>query len=236
VAQWKHQAFLLMGSSYRQHLIPLAACGLLLLAAPQGSQAVLVYSADGASISGTLGGVAFANASWSLTATADEGLSSFSTFTVPNAGTFQLWSLPVAPRLKIQTLASVLEADLLPSANFRWLALSGAFPVGPTPKIGFVYTTPSFNPETAAGVFGVPGSFVDLRSPASFTGASIFEANTFATTAGSLVISSSSTVPGTFRIDPVPAPLPALAVAGVLSWSRRLRRYRMSGPAATPPC
>jgi hypothetical protein len=37
------------------------------------------------------------------------------------------------------------------------------------------------------------------------------------------VISSSSFVPGTFRIDPVPGPLPALAVAGAFSWSRRLR-------------
>jgi hypothetical protein len=212
-----------MRSSDRQPLIPLAACGLLLLAAPQAAQALLVYSASGSSISGSLGGVAFADASWRLTATADEGLSSFSSFNVPNAGTFQLWSLPVAPRLTIQTVASVLEADLLPSANFRWLALSGAFPVGPTPKIGFVYTTPFFNPETAAGVFAVPGSFVDLRSPANFTGASIFEANTYATTSGPLVISSSPTVVGTFRIDPVPAPLPALAVAGVFSWSRRLR-------------
>lgn len=212
-----------MRPSDRQPLIPLAACSLLLLAPPQASQALLVYSATGLSISGSLGGVPFADASWRLTATADEGLSTFSTFTVPSAGTFQLWSLPVAPRLTIQSLASVLEADLLPSANFRWLALSGTFPVGPTPKIGFVYTTPFFNPETAAGVFAVPGSFVNLRSPVSFAGASIFEANTFATTSGSLVISSSTTVPGTFRIEPVPAPLPALAVAGVLSWSRRLR-------------
>ena len=219
-----------MRLSFGQPLLPLAACGLVALAIPPASQALLVYSAEGSSISGSLGGVSFADAGWRITATADETQSQLTSFTVPNTGTFNLWWLTVTPRVRIQTLASVLEADLLPSSNFRWLALSGTFPVGPTPKIGFVYTTPFFNPETAAGVFEVPGSFVNLRSPASFSGQSIFEANTFATSAGPLVISSSPTVPGTFRIDPVPGPLPALAVAGAFSWCRRLRR-RLEGQA-----
>lgn len=203
----------------------LASATLLLAAAP-GSQARLVYSAAGSSISGSLGGVAFTDASWALTATADEGLSTLDTFAVPGQGTFHLWSLPVAPRLRIQTLATTLEAELLPATPYRWLALSGSFPVGPTPKIGFVYTTPWFNPEKAAGVFEAPGSFVNLRSPLTFAGSSIFETHTYPTSAGSLVISASSPVPGVFRIDPVPGPVPALAVAGALAWSRRLRGRR----------
>jgi hypothetical protein len=201
------------------------AVGLLLVgAAPLPSQAMLVYSASGAGISGSLGSASFSNASWRLTATANEALAQLSTFTVPPLGTFQLWWLPAAPQLTIETPTSVLMADLLPSPTLQWLVLSGRFPVGPDPKIGFVFTTPTtFNPETAAGVINVPGSFVNLQSPVSFSGSSIFESNTFPSSSGTLVIGSSSFVPGTFRIDPVPGPLPALAVAGAFSWSRRLR-------------
>jgi hypothetical protein len=212
-----------MRLSFPHALVSLAAAPWLLLATPQASRAMLVYSAAGSSISGSLGGVAFTDASWSLKATADETLSTLSSFSA-GPGTFNLWWLPVSPRLTITTAATVLEADLQPATPFRWIALSGTFPVGFTPKIGFVYTTPSFDPETAAGIFGVPGSFVNLKSTANFTGSSIFEINSFPTSSGPLVISASSTVPGVFRIDPVPGPLPVLVVAGAMSWSRRLRR------------
>lgn len=205
--------------------VSLAAGSLLPLVAAQPGQALLVYTANGSSISGSLGATTFSDASWTLTAIADEQLSTLSSFTAP-PGMFNLWSLPVSPRLKIATTTQVLEADLLPSASLSWLALSGTFPVGPTPKIGFVFTTTSFFPEKAAGVFGVPGSFVDLKSPYSATGASIFETFTYPTTAGPLLISASSTALGTFQIVPVPTPLPALAVAAAFSWSRRLRARR----------
>lgn len=208
------------------------AAGLgLMLAAPQASQALLVYSAQGSNISGSLGSVPFSNASWTVTATADGGLSSLTT--IPSgAGTFLLWSLPVSPRLAIQIPGTLLEADLLPSNPYHWVALSGSFPVGPTPKIGFVYTTPTFFPEKAAGVIEVAGSFVNLQSPLSFAGQSIFESFTYATSAGDLVITASSLVPGEFRIAPVPAPLPVLALAGAYSWGRRLRGRLAS---CTPP-
>jgi hypothetical protein len=197
---------------------------------------MLVYSASGAGLSGTLGGQAFNDASWRLTATADETLATLSSFTVPPLGSFDLWWLPASPRVSIEIPGSVLEADLLPSPSLQWLVLSGRFPVGPDPKIGFVFTTPTtFSPETAAGVVNVPGSFVDLQSPVAFAGASIFEANSYPSTSGDLVISSSAFVPGTFRIDPVPGPLPVLAVAGAFSWSRRLRRRALEQTCATRP-
>lgn len=211
-----------MRSSPCSPLAALTAGTLFLLAAPQAGQALLVYSANGSSISGSLGGVTFTDANWSLTATADEALVKTTVFTM-GPGTFNLQWLPVMPRLKIETMASVLEADLLPGGNFRWLALSGLFPVPPSPKIGFVYTTAMFQPETAAGVYGVPGSYVTLQSPISFTGPSVFEANTYPSSAGNLVITSSPEVQGTFRIEPTPGPLPALAAVGAFSWSRRLR-------------
>jgi hypothetical protein len=108
-----------------------------------------------------------------LTATADELLSSLTTIPADPFASFNLWSLPVSPRLKIET--------------------------------------------TAAGVFGVPGSFVNLRSPYSVAGPSIFEAHAYPTSVGSLVIPTSSEVPGTFRIAPVPTPLPALALAAAFA-------------------
>lgn len=204
-------------------LVGVSATVLLTLAIPSASQALLVYSASGSRISGSLNGQTFVDAAWNLEATADPALATLTTFTVPGQGPFALWSLPVSPKVRIATVASVLEANLLPFDTFRWLALSGSFPVGPSPKIGFVYTTPSFSPETAAGVVNVPGSFVNLQSPAQFTGPSLFEPHAFTTSAGPLVISGSQVVTGTFRIDPVPGPWPALAVAGAFSWSRRLR-------------
>ncbi|MEB3335614.1 MAG: hypothetical protein VKP70_11595 [Cyanobacteriota bacterium] len=212
-----------MRSGLRAPLFSITATALFAVVSPSPSEALLVYSATGSKVSGSLAGEAFVDAAWSLQAIADESLATLSTFTVPGQGAFALWSLPVSPKVRIETVANVLEADLLPSGTFRWLALSGTFPVGPSPKIGFVYTTPTFQPETAAGVVNVPGSFVDLRSPAEFTGPSLFEPFSFVTSAGPLVISGSSVVTGTFRIDPVPGPLPALAVAGAFSWSRRLR-------------
>ena len=210
---------------------PLAslAASALLLGGAQPSHALLVYAAEGSSLTGTLGGLSFTDASWRLTATADETLAVRQTFTVP-MGTFDLWSLPVSPRVRIQTMANVLEANLLPQGIFGWRVLSGTFPVGPTPKIGFVFTTSMLQPETAAGLINVPGSFVDLQSPVSFSGDSIFQANSPPFSffpiegGGELKITTSTFAPGTFRISQTPAPLPALAVVGAFSWSRRLRR------------
>jgi hypothetical protein len=214
-----------MASSVRPTLAAVTLALLLNGAAPLASQAALVYSAAGAGITGSLGGQPFSNAQWRLTATADEALSTLSTFTIPTVGTFDFWWLPASPRLTLQTTSDVLVADLLPSPSLQWLVLSGRFPVGSNPKIGFVFTRPStFNPETAAGLINVPGSFINLQAPASFTGTSIFETSTYPSSAGNLVIDTSAFVGGTFAIAPVPGPWPALAAAGAFSWSRRLRR------------
>jgi hypothetical protein len=200
---------------------------LLSLVAAAPARAVLVYSASGSTISGSLGSLSFTDARWRMTATAEESLSTQTVFTVPPLGTFDLWWLEANPRVTIETPAQTLTADLLPDSSFAWRILSGLFPVGPSEKIGFVYTTPSFSPETAAGLFGVSGSFTDLRQPLNLVGASIFEAGSYPTSLGTLVVNAPA-IPGTgsFRIDPVPAPLPLLGAGAALGWSRRLRRRR----------
>ena len=53
-------------------LLPSLAGGFLLLGAAQPSHALLLYSAEGGGISGTLGSTAFTDARWSLSALADE--------------------------------------------------------------------------------------------------------------------------------------------------------------------
>ena len=110
-------------------LLLVAVGALLPLAAPQAGLAMMVYTATGSSINGSLGGTPFSDASWTLTATADEQLSSLTTIPAGPAGSFNLWSLPVSPRLKIETTAALFEADLLAAGSFRWLALSGTFPL-----------------------------------------------------------------------------------------------------------
>lgn len=206
------------------NLLPLLAGGALLVGMPQASHALLIYSAEGGGIHGTLGSTAFTGASWSLSASADETTARRSMFTVPMVGPFDLWWLPVNPKVRIQSMATVLEADLLPSSTLQWLVLSGTFPKGPTPKLGFVFTsTPSFSPETAAGIFGVPGSFIDLQQPFAASGDSIFEVGSYPTSVGTLqIIDPSTVVTGSFRITP--SPLPALGVAAGFRWSCRLRR------------
>jgi hypothetical protein len=203
----------------------LPAALLLAMVAPMPARALTVYSASGSPISGSLAGSDFSNASWRLTATAEEGLSTNTVFTVPSLGSFDLWWLQANPRLTIETPGQSLEADLLPSSPFAWRILSGLFPVGPSPKIGFVFTTPSFFPETAAGLFGVSDAYTNLRQPLSVVGPSIFEAGSYPTTLGLLVVSDPA-IPGTgrFRIAPAPAPLPLFGAGAALAWSRRLRR------------
>lgn len=210
-----------LGSSVVRAALVLA----VVAAAP--ARALLVYSASGSPISGSLGGTSFSNASWRVTASANESLSTNSVFQVPPLGTFDLWWLQASPRVTIETPGQTLEADLLPSSPFAWRILSGLFPVGPSPKIGFVFTTPAFFPETAAGVFGVTGSYTNLREPLGLVGPSIFEVGTYPTTLGPLEVGAPA-IPGTgrFTINRVPAPLPLFGAGAALGWSRRLRRRR----------
>ncbi|MFM7642806.1 MAG: hypothetical protein ACKO45_14830 [Cyanobium sp.] len=75
--------------SSRLAFVGVAASTALLWAAPPASQALLVYTATGPNISGSLGGIPFSQAAWSLTATADEALAQNNVFSVPPPpGTF----------------------------------------------------------------------------------------------------------------------------------------------------
>lgn len=221
-------------------LAGLGLCGFALVGFPADALAQLRYTASGGGIDGSLGSISFLDADWSIELEADPEAANFITFTFPPVGTFEIWQLPdVLPRVRIRTSIASLSAALLPdpAQNLRWSVISGNFPVGPTPKIGFVNATPDFLTEHAAGLFGVPGLFMDLQQPVSFTGPSVFEESTYRTDQGDLVIRQARFLPGSFtiRTAPVPSPLPVLGLGIGLHWSRRLRqRIRAASPHHRP--
>lgn len=210
--------------------------GFALFGLPADALAQFRYTASGGGIDGRLGEVNFMDADWTIEVEADPEASRFITFTIPFVGTFEIWQLAgVAPRVRIGTATGFLQADLLPDAFLgrSWSVISGNFPVGPTPKIGFVYASPGFLDEHAAGLFGVPGLFNTLQEPVSLTGPSTFEPFLYRTDQGDLEISQAEFLPGSFtiRAAPVPSPLPVLGIWSGLHWSRRLRhRIRAVSP------
>ena len=205
-----------------------------LLSCPAGSQAALLrYSASGTGISGSLAGEAFSNAAWEVFANGDSD--HVQQLMIPTGPMQQInaWLLnPVAPSLRLTWAGAQRTAQLAASSPFSWSILSGLFPSGPSPKIGFVYGNPSFTEEHAAGLVSLPPSpnpslYNDLQAPITLTSPwGTFEQYTYPTSAGDLVISVAAIQPGIFRIDPVPAPLPLLGLGSALVWSRQLRRRR----------
>lgn len=206
----------------------LTALLMLDLASPPAARAQLIYSAEGSAIEGSLGGVTFTNAEWKVSAVADENLSTNLVFTRPTLGIFDFWLMPVSPRAVIRYgTGQTLEVELLPSEILRWTLVSGKFPVGPTPKIGFVYANPSFTQETAAGLASVPSDqypdlYINFKSPVELFAPSVFERATYRTNRGDLIITGTTNNIGRFSIE-VPGPWPLLGLPVAMGWSRRLR-------------
>lgn len=203
-----------------------------LLGGPADSQAALLrYVANGSGISGTLAGEAFSNALWQVSAEADPA--DVVKVLIPPGPPPQIeaWLLkPVTPSLQLTWAGGQRTVQLGASSPFGWSILSGLFPTGPTPKIGFVYANPDFSDEHAAGLVSLPPSaianlFNNLQQPVALASPfGTFEAFTYPTNLGDLILSTADIRPGTLRISPVPSPLPLLAFGGALGWSRQLRR------------
>ncbi|MFN7900810.1 MAG: hypothetical protein ACK5N0_14335 [Synechococcaceae cyanobacterium] len=202
------------------------------LGCPAGAQAALLrYSANGGGISGSLGGESFSNALWQVSATADSSNVLHLMIPAGPGQQIEAWLLkPVSPTLQLNWAGGQRSTQLQANSPFAWSILSGLFPTGPSPKLGFVYANPTFSEEHAAGLVSLPASpnpnlFNNLQQPTTLTSPfGIFETSTYPTDGGDLIITSANVVPGTFQIAPVPAPLPVLGGGIALSWSRRLRR------------
>ncbi|MFO0016679.1 MAG: hypothetical protein ACK52U_08990 [Synechococcaceae cyanobacterium] len=199
---------------------------------PADSRAALLrYVANGHGISGTLAGEAFSNALWQVSAEADPDHVVNVQIPPGSPKPIQAWLLkPVTPRLQLTWAGGQRTVQLDASAPYGWSLLSGLFPNGPSPKIGFVYANPDFTDEYAAGLVSLPPSaipslFNNLQQPVELTSHfGTFEAFTYPTNLDDLIITTAEIRPGTFQISPVPSPLPLLAVGGALGWSRQLRR------------
>ncbi len=225
------------------------AIALGLAAASHSAQAaILQYTLSGGTgtITGTLGGTPFSAANWSITATADSANSAFyaagqsnGVAAVPGPGTNQTFA-PVyyittfvsAPVITIGTGPSALTATLL---NFGIESRDYRFGNGDAAANLFSSQLDGVEYGPNIYVDGTFAAFNDLKSIGTFTGPSGFDVNTFGTSSGNLVATSSTVgAGGTFQISAsstaVPEPgtfLPAAAlVMGALLRRRRPRSHR----------
>lgn len=191
----------------------------------------LRYAASGTGISGSLAGEVFSNASWQVFANADPAKVLKVFIPAGPLPPIEAWLLrPVSPTLRLTWSSEQRTTRLNSNSFYSWSILSGLFPIGPSPKIGFVYANPSFSDEHAAGLVSLPFApkpnlFNNLQAPVDLMSLfGTFEAFTYPTDLGDLIISSTTVQPGTFQISPVPGPLPVVGVGMAWGWSRQLRR------------
>ena len=209
----------------KRHFAILTVLAVTMLAA-QAQQ--LSYTETGGNISGSLNGVGFSDATWTITATAD---SSTATFHAAGGSLYApVWAIYVTPTLTITSGSTMLSATLS-----GWDIESRDYSFNPPSTAGAImFANANADGNTgveldrAAYVTGTSANFNNLQSTGTFTGTSDFDTQTFATSAGDLVISSDSAQPGEFDIsasNPVPEPSAlSLSVLGGLGLLVILRR------------
>ena len=187
--------------------------GCMILALMVGSARAdsLFYSESGGGISGTLNGVSFSDATFSIVATADT-----STITYTNP-VFPIYSVFVTPTLTLVSGGNSSTVTLLATGGTNWSVISADLTgfSSNTSEIGFGL----INGLSASGAaLAGSGYFDNLASAHTFYGNPLWNTNfTFSTSAGDLVIGSSSGTSGSFTISSVPEPSSfVLAAFGVL--------------------
>lgn len=195
------------------------------LTATKSQAADLIYSMSGGTISGTLNGVAFTDATYSVTATADPA--NIQSHTV--LGVVPSTYLLATTTMTIDGFDPVIFTDALfgvASANINAVS-SGNSLIGFGTQLGSDSST-GFGPVGAGSplLLSEPGSFSgDLIT---FTGLVSPGNATWATTGGTLVISSAGGI-ATLAITPVPEPstiLLGVSAAGLLAFTARRRTKR----------
>jgi hypothetical protein len=207
----------------RKHVAILAVLAVTMLATQ--AQSTFTYTETGGNISGSLNGTNFSDATWTITATADP---STATFYPATGGLYApVWAIFVTPTLTITSGPTILSATLS-----GWDVESRDYSFNP-PSIAAAIMFADANADGRAGVeqdfaaytTGTSANFNNLQSPGIFTGTSDFDNQTFATSAGSLIVSSDSGQPGIFNISSVPEPstlgLSVLGGLGLLASFRR---------------
>ncbi len=188
----------------------------------------LSYTETGGNISGSLNGVNFSDATWTITATADPSTATF--HTAGGSIYAPVWAIFVTPTLTITSGSTSLSATLN-----GWDIESRDYSFNPPSAAGaMMFANANADGNTgvemdrAAYITGTSADFNDLQSTGTFTGTSDFDTQTFSTSVGDLVISSDSAQPGKFDIsssNPVPEPSAlGLSVLGGLCLLVRFRR------------
>lgn len=213
----------------RTRIVPLAITLLAALAASPAQAAPITYEFTG-TLSGTLGGAAFADAPVRFTLTADSaGITSVSSGPVPFRQTFTTAGAPLA-----FTIDGVDGTFLDPFHVFSFTFAPGGVP---GPAIGTVGVTPE-GPNNGSDLFSLtdfPLAFYDLATPfGPFTQAPpdfLNSGEAYPTTAGDLILDDTGTESLTFRAFAGAAAVPEPATAasaglGALALALTVRRRR----------
>jgi hypothetical protein len=209
----------------KKYITILAVVSLTMLAA----QAQLTYTETGGNISGSLNGVNFSDATWTITATADPSTATY----YPAGGTIYapVWSLFATPTITIISGSTTLSATLN-----GWDIESRNYFFNPPSRVGAIMFSDltvdgrqGVELDYAAYITGTSANFNNLQSTGTFTGTSDFDLQTFATSAGNLIVNSDSAQPGTFNItSAAPIPEPSVLSLSVLGGLGLLVRFRRS--------
>jgi hypothetical protein len=170
---------------------------------------------SGGLISGDLGGTAFTNASYNVTASYDPALVQSGTL----AG-FPAAFVAVAPTITIDTGSGLLSGTLQPFAGFTWHLFSLAVTANDS-RSGFAPVDPSLNVTNAFDIdAALPQS--TLLAQLAFGGDSVAnDPATWQTSTGALNITASTDAAGTFAIVPEPTTMTALGIALIALAGRR---------------
>jgi hypothetical protein len=169
---------------------------------------IYTYTETGGSISGTLGGISFSDANWSITATASPTNSNYYALGGSIwAPVYAITSFVTNPIITITEGGTSLSATLnnwdIESRNY-----SQYNPAAPTAAIMFADGANGVEQGQAAYLTGTMADYNSLQSTGSYTGKSDFNKTTFSTSAGSLVISADTGNPGSFQISDAAVPEP----------------------------
>ena len=216
----------------------LYAAGMLLVAVPAAQAELLTYSLSGSSITGNLGSTSFANASWSMTMTADPTTVVSGTYGVGPGGAvkFDYFYVAGTPAVTVNTGTSTLTATLVPATigntvglisyqrrgssdvfnQFQELSGTATSP----PFVSLGVSSSSLNSLNTIGAFGI-----NQHSNST---------DNFNTDQGTLHVERYSNISGAFTIAAAPAPVPEIdpatgssalsLVAGVLAMVEHRRR------------
>ena len=191
-----------------------------LASAPQLHAAGATYTATGGQFSGSLGGVQFENADWSITATAD---TSDILLTTEDFASYEF--LPTFATITIPGLSPATFT----SPEFGVLAVDyhGNIPDGQA-AYGFV--------DLGRGGLAIlsPDPYVSLSTVSLARGVSLANGSTYATSAGDLVITGDTGGPGTFTVSYEHSSVPEAStmVLGVLSAVPLLLNRRRAATSA----